>query len=760
MPSCSSAQGQREVEDQERKQRLEREMDECDARLREQMAANDAKIASYLTPLSQKEEKKRAKEEKKRKEREAAGRINPFGDPDAVDYGVTPKTPNTADTDNSDAATEIKHDSLAQQQKEIAAREAADAAERLARAQAEKDLADSLREREKEKRKILADAKKLADAEARQRDIADNQAKIQKEKLDKANRDIDRLLNEKKVFEQRIAEAEALARAKQLAIDKLDAATKAAVSSLASTPVAPPTSASPSAVPPVAASPAAAASTSTSASMSTTGPLRSLTVQPMRKQLANGTSTDVWFREMADFTVDNVTTYDKTKQSWLVKNAAIKSALDIHSHFSDELMDRIHDTVCSTASYRHIKDDRIYIWDRPDLLDNISDYLQLMLPDGVPVNQRLNNAFRAFKEAIQKTNPLKYSPGQIRDVDCLTNLARRVLADESIRGRLANDHLNGTWGNQLADSVLRFVNKLGQGHSDDMLLMKELYEEHLLPNLSRSTMTLIDIQIAMKPFYKKYETAYILTRESGLLGQNARRQSGIHALAEAQDAEIQTEQRNENDEHDVIESEINYVRGDSRHAPPAPRGNHGQSNFKPIQNTRAQPIRQNVFGNARQRQLDQTRAQSPSRQQQGGQRPPTPPHTGRGNQPTQRPPTPPHTGRGNQPTQRPNTPPAVPGRNKYGPQPGAASGNYVYGRNSPQEKKQRLELDFCDYCGLTSHVPEECQHYINGHPGINLSDQPWLTSQAAGEHLACKLYHVIRGVTPQVVDGKWKMVPY
>ena len=104
---------------------------------------------SFLTP-NRIEAKKLAKAERKRKQKESA-RIDVVDDgSDAVDYGDTPKTPKTGDTDLSDAVTEIKYNSTSQKNRDDEY-EALAIAQRIADAQAEKDIADATRAREKEK---------------------------------------------------------------------------------------------------------------------------------------------------------------------------------------------------------------------------------------------------------------------------------------------------------------------------------------------------------------------------------------------------------------------------------------------------------------------------------------------------------------------------------------------------------------------------------------------------------------------------------
>ena len=170
---------------------------------------------------------------------------------------------------------------------------------------------------------------------------------------------------------------------------------------------------------------------------------------------------------MSDFTVDNVTAYDRAKAAWYTRNPGIESTLAIRSHFDEGIMDRVNDVVYSTAKYKAVKDDDIYIWDRADLRDNMSDYLQLMLPKGVPLTTRANNAYISFKKEVHDQNPLAYRPGETRQTDILTDMARKALANEQLVGKEARDLIKGDWGRKVTQDILRHIKRMGEGTSDD-----------------------------------------------------------------------------------------------------------------------------------------------------------------------------------------------------------------------------------------------------------------------------------------------------
>ena len=689
--------------------------------------------SDHTTPPTKAQKKAAKKLKQLEKAAEIVSRYVP--DDDAVDYGATPLDDES--DKESDVETEVKHDAkeqarrdealaLAEKQRladESAALEATAAKQRLADELAEREIAAAKRVNDKEARRIKAEAQRLADAEDRQREIAENTIKTQEAELAKQAKAIDDLLKKREAIEDKLAKAKALALEKIASKAKVQEETRKKLALLA-TPASPVRLQSAPQVPSQVPSP--------TTPKVTTGPLRSLTVLPLLKQLPNGTTTEVWFKDMSDFTVDNVTAYDRAKAAWYTVNPGIESTLAIRSHFSEVVMDRLNDTVYSTAKFKAVKDDDIYIWDRADLREQISDYLQVMLPKGVPIATRANNAYISFKKAVLEKNPLAYRPGEPRQADVLTDMARNALQHENLVGKEGRDMLKGQWGKQVTQDLLRQTKRLGEGTTDDAFLMKQLYEEYLAKLLNNPTATLFDVQIEMAPFYERYEASYMM--QANLRGPGSRRKSGIHSMAtEAQDVEMQTDHSAGMPDQDP-DSELNYVRGGQSQAPNDQRG--GQGPFKPIPQIIKKP-----FGNAKQRYLDQ-RAPSPNAQRQGDQRPPTPPNRWNQQRGAQRPQTPPNT----------NWTP-------YAPQPGSKANTYNYGRNSPIEKKQRIVYDFCRYCGLTSHEWTCCQHKIANHPGINLDGVDWLMSEAAKNHLRCKQYHVVRGYTPQPINGVWQMVP-
>jgi hypothetical protein len=183
------------------------------------------------------------------------------------------------------------------------------------------------------------------------------------------------------------------------------------------------------------------------------------------------------------------------------------------------------------------------------------------------------------------------------------------------------------------------------------------------------------------------------------------------------DADIQTD--GDGGQYDTEVSELHYT--NTRNGAP----NSQQGAFQAINAQKP-----NLFGNAKNRFTNATtteaaRAASPIKTQ-GAQRPPTPP-------------------------------------NRYQPQQPQNNANAnAYGRQSPQEKKPRVErpiYEFCKYCGQNTHLFSNCGFKNHNHPGVNTQGQ-WLNSASANAHYQCNHYHLARGQVARLVNGVWTMVPF